>query len=76
MLATVWEKTGEQLADAIEDGAVAAKKAARRVSDAAEDLANGTRRTIKRHPVATAAAACAIAFASGMLIGRRTTKRR
>lgn len=76
MLATVWERTGEQLADAFEGGAAAAKKAARRVSDAAEDLANGTGRTIKRHPVATAATVCAIAFASGILLGRRTNGRR
>lgn len=76
MLATVWEKTGEQLSDAIGDGADVARKAARRVGDAAGDLANGTGRTIKRHPVASAAAVCAVAFASGMLIGRRTTRRR
>lgn len=70
MLETVWEKTGEQLADAFEDGAVAAKKAVRRVGNAAEDLVNDTGRTIRRHPVASAATICAVAFASGMLVGR------
>jgi len=69
---TVWEKTGEQLTDVLEDGAAAAKKAARRVSNAAEDLADGTTRTIKKHPLATVAAAVAVAFASGMLVGRTT----
>lgn len=74
MLQTVWEKTGEQLADVLEDGATAAKKAARRVSYAAEDLVDNTTHTIKRHPLAIVAAAVAVAFASGMLVGR-TTKR-
>jgi ElaB/YqjD/DUF883 family membrane-anchored ribosome-binding protein len=74
MLQTVWEKTGEQLTDVLEDGAAAAKKAARRVSHAAENLVDGTTRTIKRHPLAIVGAAVAVAFASGMLIGR-TTKR-
>jgi ElaB/YqjD/DUF883 family membrane-anchored ribosome-binding protein len=74
MLQTVWEKTGEQLADVLGDGAVVAKKAARRVSNAAEDLVDGTTRTIKRHPLATVVAAVAVAFASGMLVGRSTKR--
>lgn len=67
---TVWEKTGEQLTDVLEDGAAVAKKAARRVSNAAEDLVDGTTRSIKRHPLTVVAAAVAVAFASGMLVGR------
>lgn len=74
MLQTVWEKTEAQVADAIEDGTAAAKRAARRVSNAAEDLVDDTTRAIKRHPLSIVAAAFAIAFASGMLVGR-TTKR-
>ncbi len=72
MLQNVWEKTEEQLADVLGDGAAAAKKAARRVSNAAEDLVDGTTRTIKKHPLASVVAAVAVAFASGMLVGRTT----
>ena len=74
MLQTVWEKTGEQLADVLGDGAATAKKAARRVSNAAEDLVDNSTRTIKRHPLATVGVAIAVAFASGMLVGRTTNR--
>lgn len=71
---TVWEKTGEQVSDALEDGAAAAKRAVRRVNYAAEDLVDNTTHTIKRHPLAVVGAAIAVAFASGMLIGRTTNR--
>lgn len=74
MLQTVWEKTGEQLADVLEDGAAAARRAARRVNNAAEDLVDNTSHTIKRHPLAVVGAAIAVAFASGMLVGRTTNR--
>jgi len=74
MLQTVWEKTGEQLADVLEDGANVAKRAARRVSNATEDLVDNSTRTIKRHPLAVVGAAIAVAFASGMLVGRTTNR--
>jgi ElaB/YqjD/DUF883 family membrane-anchored ribosome-binding protein len=74
MLQAVWEKTGEQLTGVLGDGAAVAKKAARRVGHAAEDLVEGTTHTIKRHPLAIVAAAVAVAFASGMLVGRSTNR--
>jgi len=74
MLQTVWEKTGEQLTDALGDGAVVARRAARRVTNAAEDLVDNSTRTIKRHPLAIVGAAIAVAFASGMLVGRTTNR--
>lgn len=75
MLQNVWEKTGERLADVIEDGSHAARHAARRVTNAADDLVEGTTRTIKKHPLATVTAAFAVAFASGMLVGRFARRR-
>lgn len=74
MLQTVWEKTGEQLTDVFEDGAAAARRAARRVNNAAEDLVDNTTHTIKKHPLAIVGAAIAVAFASGMLVGRTTNR--
>lgn len=72
---TVWEKTGDKIAGVIEDGSVAARHAARRVGNAADELVEGTTRTIRKHPLAIVASAFAVAFASGMLVGRFARRR-
>jgi ElaB/YqjD/DUF883 family membrane-anchored ribosome-binding protein len=71
---TVWEKTGEQITDAIEDGVSAAKHAARRATDAADDLLNDTSRGIRKHPLSTVTTTFAVAFVAGMLLGRFTRR--
>jgi hypothetical protein len=71
---TVWEKTGEHITDAIEDGVTAARHAVRKASDVADDLLDDTTRGIKRHPLGTVTATFAIAFATGMLLGRLTKR--
>lgn len=70
MMQNVLQRTGEQLADVVEGSTAVAKDAARRVENGAGELVDGTSRTVKKHPVATAATFCAVAFASGMLLGR------
>lgn len=72
MMQDVMQKTGEQLADIVEGS----KHAALRVENRAGEIVDGTKQTVKKHPVATAATFCVVAFASGMLLGRSRERRK
>jgi ElaB/YqjD/DUF883 family membrane-anchored ribosome-binding protein len=80
---TVVERTAEQIgksvrqasgatsavADAIEDGVGAMKRAAKQGGDAAEEFLNDTTRRLQRHPVLTVATTFAVGLTAGTLIG-------
>jgi len=82
MAQSVLERTAEQIAesahqasratgavaDAIEDGVGAARRAARQGGDAAEEFLNDTTQRIQRHPVLTVATTFAAGFTAGALV--------
>ena len=82
MSQTVVERTAEHIgksvrqasgatsavADAIEDGVGAMKRAAKQGGDAAEEFLSDTTQRIQRHPVLTVATTFAIGFTAGGLI--------
>jgi ElaB/YqjD/DUF883 family membrane-anchored ribosome-binding protein len=83
MAQSVLERTGEQIADtarktsraasavadAFEDGVIAAKRAAKQGGDAAEELLDDTTKRLQRHPIETVVATFAIGVGVGVLIG-------
>lgn len=83
MSQTVVERTAEHIgksvrqasgatsavADAIEDGVGAMKRAAKQGGDAAEEFLNDTTRRLQRHPVLTVATTFAVGFTAGTLMG-------
>jgi hypothetical protein len=80
---TVVERTAEQIgksvrqasgatgavADAIEDGVGAMKRAAKQSGDAAEEFLNDATLRLQRHPVLTVATTFAVGFTAGTLMG-------
>jgi ElaB/YqjD/DUF883 family membrane-anchored ribosome-binding protein len=57
------------VADAIEDGVAAARRAAKQGGDAAEEFLNDTNQRFQRHPLLTVATTFAIGVTAGTLIG-------
>jgi ElaB/YqjD/DUF883 family membrane-anchored ribosome-binding protein len=57
------------IADAIEDGTGAVRRAAKQGGDAAEEILNDTTERIQRHPVLTVATSFAVGVTAGTLIG-------
>ena len=83
MSQTVMERTAEHIgesarqasratsaiADAIDDGVGAVRRAAKQGGDAAEEILNDTTQRIQRHPMLTVATTFAIGVAARTLIG-------
>ena len=83
MSQTVMERTAEQIgesarqasratsaiADAIDDGVGAVRRAAKQGGNAAEEILHDTTQRIQRHPVLTVATSFAIGVTAGTLIG-------
>jgi ElaB/YqjD/DUF883 family membrane-anchored ribosome-binding protein len=83
MTQSVFEQTGEQLADtahkasraasavadALEDGVGAARRATKRGGYAAAELLDDTRRRVQKHPIEIVAATFAAGIAAGTAIG-------
>jgi ElaB/YqjD/DUF883 family membrane-anchored ribosome-binding protein len=57
------------VADAIEDGVGAVRRAAKQGGDAAEEFLNDSTQRIQRHPVLTVATTFAVGLAAGAFIG-------
>ena len=68
-------RTTSAVADALEDGVEAARRAAKHGGDAAEEFLNDTTKRLQRHPIETVAATFAIGVCAGIVIGW-TVKRR
>jgi ElaB/YqjD/DUF883 family membrane-anchored ribosome-binding protein len=82
MAQSMWEQTSGQfadtahkasraasaVADALEDGVGAARRAAKQGSDAAAELFDDTKRRVQRHPIETVAATFAVGIAAGVVI--------
>jgi ElaB/YqjD/DUF883 family membrane-anchored ribosome-binding protein len=58
-------RAASAVADALEDGGVAARRVAKQGNDAAAELLADTRKRVHRHPIETFAAA----FAAGIVAG-------
>jgi hypothetical protein len=83
MAQSIFEQTGEQLADtahkasraasavadALEDGVGAARRAAKQGGYAAAELFDDTRRRVQKHPIEIVAATFAVGIAAGTAIG-------
>jgi ElaB/YqjD/DUF883 family membrane-anchored ribosome-binding protein len=79
----VLERTGEHIAesarkasrvtsavaDAIEDGLVAARRVVRQGGDAAEEFFNDTTKRLQRHPIETVITSLAVGMTVGIVIG-------
>lgn len=61
-------RAASAVADALEDGGVAARRAAKQGNDAAAELLAGTRKRVRRHPIETVAAAFAVGIVAGAAI--------
>jgi ElaB/YqjD/DUF883 family membrane-anchored ribosome-binding protein len=57
------------IADAIQDGTGAVRRAAKQSGDAAEEILNDTTERIQRHPVLTVATSFAVGITAGTIIG-------
>jgi ElaB/YqjD/DUF883 family membrane-anchored ribosome-binding protein len=57
------------IADAIQDGTGAVRRAAKQGGDAAEEILNDTTERIQRHPVLTVATSFAVGITAGTIIG-------
>jgi len=57
------------VADALEDGVLAARRAARDGADAATELLYNTKRRLQRYPLETVAVTFAVGIAAGAVIG-------
>ena len=55
--------------DALEDGVVAARRAARDGTEAAAELLHNTKRRLQRHPLESVAITLAVGIAAGTAIG-------
>ena len=83
MTESIFEQAGEQIADtahkasraasavkdALEDGVVAARRAAKQGRYAAAELIDNTKRRVQRHPIETVVATFAAGIAAGAAIG-------
>jgi ElaB/YqjD/DUF883 family membrane-anchored ribosome-binding protein len=83
MMQSMFERTGEQIADtahktsraasavadALEDGVGTARRAAKQGCYAAAELFDDTKRRVQRHPVETVVATFAAGIAAGTAIG-------
>jgi ElaB/YqjD/DUF883 family membrane-anchored ribosome-binding protein len=83
MTQSTWEHTGEQIADtahkasraasavadALEDGVGAARRAAKQSGDAAAELFDDTKRQLRLHPVESVAVTFAAGIAAGVALG-------
>ena len=58
-------RAASAVADALEDGGVAARRVAKQGNDAAAELLADTRKRVQQHPIETVAAA----FAAGIVAG-------
>jgi ElaB/YqjD/DUF883 family membrane-anchored ribosome-binding protein len=90
MSQTVLEKTAEHIAesahkasratsavaDAIEDGVGAVRRAAKQGGDAAEEFLDDTAGRLKRHPMLTVGATFAVGVMAGTLLGWTIKRRR
>jgi ElaB/YqjD/DUF883 family membrane-anchored ribosome-binding protein len=63
------------IADALEDGVAAARRAARQGGCAAEELLDDTKKCVKRHPIETVVTTFVAGMATGALIGWMTKRR-
>jgi hypothetical protein len=63
------------VADAIEDGVGAVRRAAKQGGDAAEEFLDDTTQRIQRHPVLTVAATFAMGVTAGTLLGLMMKRR-
>ena len=68
-------RAASAVADALEDGGVAARRAAKQGNDAAAELLADTRKRVQQHPIETVAAAFAVGIVAGAAI-RWMMKRR
>jgi ElaB/YqjD/DUF883 family membrane-anchored ribosome-binding protein len=59
----------EAVADAVEDGIATTKRSLRQGQEAAEDLLDGAKHYVKRHPLSTAGTALGIGLGLGVVIG-------
>jgi ElaB/YqjD/DUF883 family membrane-anchored ribosome-binding protein len=89
MAQSVFEQTGEQIAeagrkafqaasavaDALEAGVGTARRVANKGGDVARELLDDTRERLKRHPIETVAATFAAGIATGIVIGWMTRRR-
>ena len=62
-------RAASAVADALEDGVSAARRAARDGADAATALLYNTKKCLQRHPLETAAITFAVGIATGTAIG-------
>jgi ElaB/YqjD/DUF883 family membrane-anchored ribosome-binding protein len=83
MTQSIFEQTGEQfadtahkasraasaVADALEDGVGAARRAAKRGGYAAAEIFGDTKRRVQKHPIESVAATFAVGIAAGAAIG-------
>lgn len=67
-------RMSDRIAGAVGESIGAARHAARRMENAAEDLRYCTSRSIKRHPARTVLASVGVAFAAGMALGLVTRR--
>ncbi|HEY1804425.1 MAG TPA: hypothetical protein VGG45_08075 [Terracidiphilus sp.] len=68
-------KTSEftaSVADAVEDGLTAAKRAARKGQEAMDDFVGDTSKRVKRSPIQSVLISLAVGVAFGFLVGRTT----
>ena len=63
-------RVSERIAGAVGSGIGAARHAARRAGNAADELIYNTSRSVKRHPARTLLTSFGMAFAAGLLVGR------
>jgi ElaB/YqjD/DUF883 family membrane-anchored ribosome-binding protein len=63
------ERLKTAVADALEDGVHAARRAMKHGMAAAEDIMDGATREVKRHPLQAVAATSALSFTAGVLVG-------
>ena len=83
MTQSIWEKTGDQIADtahkatraaasvtdALEDGVASARLAAKRSGEAASELLDDTKKRVRSHPLESVAATFAAGVATGAAVG-------
>ncbi len=69
-------RAASAVADALEDGGVAARRATKQGSRAATELIDDTRKRVQRHPLETVAATFAAGIGAGAVIGWMMRHRR
>ena len=62
-------RTASYVADALEDGVKAARRAAKHGGDVATELLDVTKKRVQRHPIETVMATFAVGIAAGAAIG-------